>query len=134
MALTVAEWDVLVDYLGGSGTAADTVAQELENGTLATVPHVRFELLAAAREGRQENQVRQLLYGIVVLVMDERVADKAAEVRRTSAASGRNLSTWQCLTAAAAMVHSARLLTASAAGYELIPNLRLRRVDSGPSR
>ena len=125
MALTLAETDALIDYLAGVLPAADAIAEEIENGTLATTPLARFELLAAASPGRQETQLRQLLYGVVILPVDAEVADKAVEVRRAATALGQDLSVGQCLAAATAIVHSARLLTANRRLYDGIPNLRL---------
>lgn len=125
MALTLAGTDVLIDYLAGALPAADIVAEEIENGTLAATTLARFELLSAASAGKQEMQVRQLLLGILLLPFDEAVADRAVELRRTLAGEGRVLSHAACLTAATAIVHSARLLTADRAAWEGIPNLRL---------
>jgi len=49
LALTIADTDVLIDYLRGRNPAADRVAAELDRDSLYTTVITRFELMAGAR-------------------------------------------------------------------------------------
>ncbi len=65
--MTVADSDVLIDYLAGLAELAGIVAAELEMGTLRTTVVNRFELLAGARTPLQQDAVRQLLAAVPAL-------------------------------------------------------------------
>jgi predicted nucleic acid-binding protein len=74
--LTIADTDVLVDYLSGVNPSADRVAAELDHGSLATTAITRFELLCDARDPRQQAKIRELLTLIPTLLFDA-AADRA---------------------------------------------------------
>ena len=61
--MTIADTDVLIDFLAGRGLA-DLVASELDRGTLCTTVVTRFELLCGARTHKQETVFRQLLQSL----------------------------------------------------------------------
>ncbi len=59
--MTIADTDVLIDYLAGRADAASQVVIELERGTLQTTVITQFELLAGARSPKQRETILQLL-------------------------------------------------------------------------
>lgn len=63
--MTIADTDVLIDYLTGRGGAAILVAAELRRGTLQTTVVTRFELLGGAR-GDAIGMGDSLIAGIVL--------------------------------------------------------------------
>ena len=81
--MTVADTDVLIDFLAGAEPSATRVAEELDRGSLHTTVVCRFELLSGARNARQQTAIRELLAAIPTLSLDEEAADRAAEVRRS---------------------------------------------------
>src|SRR6202011_6158394 len=83
LEMTIADTDVLIDFLAGQGDTAALVAAELERGTLQTTVWTRFELLAGARTSGQQETLRQLLGAIPSLALDPAAADLAAQVRRS---------------------------------------------------
>ena len=91
MAMTVADTDVLIDFLSNRAPGADRIAQELERGQLATTAINRFELLAGVRTRRQEKAVHDLLAALLTLPLDQPAADEAAEIRRTLDLAGASI-------------------------------------------
>ena len=125
--MTVADTDVLIDFLAGSEPAAEWVASELERGSLLTTVITRFELLSGARNARQENSIRQLLDAVPALELDDEAADKAAEVRRSLDRLGASIGMADSLIAGIVLVHNAVLLTRNRRHFERVPELRLAR-------
>ena len=123
--MTVADTDVLIDFLAGAEPAAEWVASELERGSLLTTVITRFELLSGARNPRQENSIRQLLAAVPALELGDEAADKAAEVRRSLDRSGASIGMADSLIAGIVLVHSAVLLTRNRRHFESVPELRL---------
>ncbi len=123
--MTVADTDVLIDFLAGSEPAAEWVAVELERGSLLTTVISRFELLCGARNPRQESSIRQLLAAVPALELDDEAADKAAEVRRSLDRSGASIGMADSLIAGIVLVHNAALLTRNRRHFERVPELRL---------
>ncbi|MGH9783330.1 MAG: VapC toxin family PIN domain ribonuclease, partial [Terriglobia bacterium] len=62
--MTIADTDVLIDFMAGHEPAARRVALELERGSLRTTVVTRFELFCGARNARQEADIRQLLAAV----------------------------------------------------------------------
>ena len=123
--MTVADTDVLIDFLAGSEPAAGWVAAELERGSLLTTVISRFELLSGARNPRQENSIRHLLAAVPALELDDEAADKAAEVRRSLDRSGASIGMADSLIAGIVLVHGGVLLTRNRRHFERVPELRL---------
>jgi predicted nucleic acid-binding protein len=123
--MTVADTDVLIDFLAGAEPAAGWVATELERGSLFTTVITRFELLSGARNSRQENSIRQLLAAAPALDLGDEAADKAAELRRRLERSGASIGMADSLIAGIVLVHSALLLTRNRRHFERVPELRL---------
>jgi predicted nucleic acid-binding protein len=123
--MTVADTDVLIDFLAGAEPAAERVASELERGSLLTTVITRFELLSGARNSRQENSIRQLLAAVPALELGDEAADKAAEVRRSLDRSGAAIGMADSLIAGIVLVHRGVLLTRNRRHFERVPELRL---------
>jgi predicted nucleic acid-binding protein len=123
--MTVADTDVLIDFLAGSEPAAEWVAIELERGSLLTTVISRFELLSGARNSRQEHSIRQLLAAVPALGLGDEAADKAAEVRRSLDRSGASIGMADSLIAGIVLVHGAVLLTRNRRHFERVPELQL---------
>ena len=82
LAMTIADTDVLIDYLAGKGEA-DAVEQLLRHGALRTTVISRFELLSGAKNAKQLARLVQLLEAVPSLGLDDAAADAASEIRRS---------------------------------------------------
>jgi tRNA(fMet)-specific endonuclease VapC len=123
--MTVADTDVLIDYLSGEGPAADRVGREIEKGRLWTTVITRYELLAGARGGRQEDQVRELLAVVPALILDEEAADRAAALRRSLEAKGQGIGMADSLLAGIVLANAGSLLTRNRRHFERVAGLHL---------
>jgi len=123
--MTVADTDVLIDFLTGVGPAVEIVAAELGRGSLRTTAITRFELLSGARSPRQEAAIVQLLASIPALPLDEVAADRAAEVRRSLDRSGAAIGMADSLIAGIVLQHGATLLTRNRRHFERVPALQI---------
>jgi tRNA(fMet)-specific endonuclease VapC len=124
LALTVADTDVLIDYLAGKGEA-DTVERLLRRGGLRTTVITRFELLAGGKSAKQLASLLQLLAAIPSLGLDAAAADAASEIHRSLERSGNAISMADCLIAGIAICSNAALLTRNRRRFERVPGLRL---------
>lgn len=123
--MTVADTDVLIDFLAGVEPAAAQVAAELERGSLKTTAVNRFELMSGARNARQESLTVRLLAAIPALPLDEAAADRAAAVRRSLERSGAAIGMADSLIAGIVLHHNANLLTRNRRHFERVAGLRL---------
>jgi len=80
--MTIADTDVLIDYLAGKGEAG-AVEQLLRHGALRTTVISRFELLSGAKNAKQLARLVQLLEAVPSLGLDDAAADAASEIRRS---------------------------------------------------
>jgi predicted nucleic acid-binding protein len=123
--MTVADTDVLIDFLVGAEPAAARVAAELQRGTLCTTAISRFELLAGARSPRREAAIRELLAAVTTLPLDEEAADRAAEVRRLLERAGEPIGMADSLIAGITLARGAILLTRNRRHFERVRGLLL---------
>jgi tRNA(fMet)-specific endonuclease VapC len=123
--MIVADTDVLIDFLRGTGGGADQVELELERGSLATTVITRFELLAGARSDHQRSTVLVLLEGLVTLPLDEESADRAADVRRSLQAEGLDIGMADSLIAGITLERGAILLTRNRRHFDRVDGLVL---------
>jgi len=123
--MTIADTDVLIDFLTGQGEAAGIVAVGLEHGTLQTTVVTRFELLAAARTPGQLETLQQLLGAVPALSLDPGAADRAARVRRTLEARGEPIGMGDSLIAGIVLQHEGTLLTRNRRHFERVEGLRI---------
>jgi tRNA(fMet)-specific endonuclease VapC len=132
MAMTVADTDVLIDFLSNRAPGADRIAQELERGQLATTAINRFELLAGVRTRRQEKAVHDLLAALLTLPLDQPAADEAAEIRRTLDLAGASIGMGDSLIAGVVRFHDAHLVTRNRRHFDRVRGLKLSLVASAP--
>lgn len=125
MALTIADTDVLIDFLGGQAPGAARVAAALERGELATTAVTRFELRAGARGPKQERVLRELLEAIPTLALDALAADRAAAVRRDLERRGVGIGMADSLIAGIVLTTRGTLLTRNRRHFDRVPDLRL---------
>jgi tRNA(fMet)-specific endonuclease VapC len=122
--MTIADTDVLIDYLAGKGEA-DRVERLLRRGALRTTVITRFELLSGARSPQQFARMVQLLAAIPSLALDDSAADTASEIRRSLERSGNAIGMADSLIAGIVMSNAGSLLTRNRRHFERIPGLEL---------
>ena len=109
--MTIADTDVLIDYLAGKGEA-EAVESLLRRGVLRTTVVSRFELLSGARSAKQLAHLVQFLSAVPALVLDEAAADAASEIRRSLDRTGNAIGMADSLIAGIVISNGAALLTA----------------------
>ena len=122
MAITVADTDVLIDFLRGRDS--DVLQSELLNGTLASTVITEFELLSGSTGSAREHVV-DLLKGIEILPLDRSASRTAAGVRQALEGRGQPIGTADYLIAGICLVRGARLLTRNVRHFERVPGLQL---------
>jgi predicted nucleic acid-binding protein len=125
MAMTVADTDVLIDYLHGAEPGAGLVAEGIEKGLLRTTAITRFELWSGVRTARQETALRDLLGAVPALPLDDSGADEAARIRRTLDRAGVSIGMADSLIAGIVVANAAGLLTRNREHFDRVPGLRL---------
>jgi tRNA(fMet)-specific endonuclease VapC len=123
--MIVADSDVLIDALRGREPARGRIAEELEKGALATTSLSVFELLSGAKTSSAKKNVRRLLDAVLILPLDERASEAAAEVRKTLEAKGITIGMADYLIAGICLSRSASLLTRNKSHFERISDLTL---------
>lgn len=123
--MIVANSDVLIDALRGREPAKGRIAEELGKGALATTAVSVFELLSGAKTAAAKKNVRRLLDAVLILPLDERAGETAAEVRKKLEAKGATIGMADYLIAGICLSRSAILLTRNKNHFERIPNLTL---------
>jgi predicted nucleic acid-binding protein len=124
MALTVADTDVLIDFLAGKGKSAERVSREMERGKLVTTTIARFELLSGMTP-KSEKALRAILEAIPALPLDSAGADRAAEVRRVLERSGESIGMGDSLIAGIVLEAGGELLTRNTKHFARVRGLRL---------
>lgn len=122
--MTIADTDVLIDYLAGKGEA-DTVERLLRRGALSTTVITRFELLSGAKNPKQVLRLHQLLEVVPSLVLDEPASDAASEIRRSLDESGTGIGMADSLIAGIVIARDGTLLTRNRRHFERVPGLKL---------
>jgi tRNA(fMet)-specific endonuclease VapC len=127
--MTVADTDVLIDFLGGVDPGFSRVRSSLEKGQLDTTVITCYELLAGATNPRQEARISDLLRALRVLPLEAAAADSAARIRLTLGRRGEAIGMADCLIAGIVMVQGALLLTRNRRHFERIKELRLADLE-----
>jgi tRNA(fMet)-specific endonuclease VapC len=127
--MTIADTDVLIDYLAGRNEAAAQVAAELALGTLVTTVVTRFELLAGARTPRQQETIRQLLELVPALSLGPAAADRAAGVRRTLELRGEPIGMGDSLIAGIVLENRGTLMIRNRRHFERVAGLPLLQIS-----
>jgi tRNA(fMet)-specific endonuclease VapC len=122
--MTIADTDVLIDYLAGKGEA-DAVERLLRHGALRTTVISRFELLSGAKNAKQLARLVQLLEAVPSLELDDAVADAASEIRRSLERSGNPIGMADSLIAGIVTANGGTLLTRNRRHFERIPGMKL---------
>lgn len=122
--MTIADTDVLIDYLAGKGEA-DAVEQLLLRGAIRTTVISRFELLSGAKNAKQLARLRQLLEVVPSLALDDAAADAAGEIRRSLERSGNSIGMADSLIAGIVTSNHGTLLTRNRRHFERVPGIRL---------
>jgi tRNA(fMet)-specific endonuclease VapC len=122
--MTIADTDVLIDYLAGKGEA-DAVERLLRLGTLRTTVISRFELLSGARSPMQLALLVQLLGAVPSLDLDDAAADEASAIRRSLERSGKGIGMADSLIAGIVKRNGGTLLTRNRRHFERVPGITL---------
>jgi tRNA(fMet)-specific endonuclease VapC len=120
----VADTDVLIDFLSGTG-AAGRIRLELETGALGTTAITAFELVSGARDNRQVSAVDRLLEALSILPADASAARLAGEIQRKLAAEGIGIGMADALIGGICLNHNALLLTRNRRHFQRVPGLKL---------
>jgi tRNA(fMet)-specific endonuclease VapC len=123
--MTIADTDVLIDFLSASEPAAGRVRKELQDGNLATTVITRFELLSEARSARALRAIGQLLDSVRTIELDRAAADRAAAVRRLLERKGSTIGMADSLIAGIVLNVSGVLLTRNRRHFERVEGLAL---------
>jgi tRNA(fMet)-specific endonuclease VapC len=124
MAVFIADTDVLVDFLRGSGEA-EHISIELKTGRLCATTITAFELWAGAKNPRQAVMVESLLSALTILPLDISSAKRAAEIHRSLSETGTTIGMADSLIAGIVLDRDAILITRNRKHYQRIPGLRL---------
>ena len=119
--MTIADTDVLIDYLAGKGEA-DAVERLLGRGALRTTVISRFELLSGAKNAKQLARLVQLLRAVPSLALDDTAADAASEILERS---GYPIAMADSLIAGIVTSNGGTLLTRNRRHFERVPGIRL---------
>lgn len=122
--MTIADTDVLIDYLAGKGEA-DAVERLLRRGGLRTTVISRFELLAGAKNAKQLAGLVQLLAAIPSVELDDAAADTASEIHKSLERSGNTIGMADSLIAGIVVANGGSLLTRNRRHFERIASLKL---------
>ena len=122
--MTVADTDVLIDFLEGQG-AAQEVAAELSAGRLWTTVISYFELMSGAHDRKKAEKIRALLDALENLPLDREAADRAAGLRRQLERTGLGIGMADSLIAGIVVVQGAALMTRNRQHFKRVPGLVL---------
>jgi predicted nucleic acid-binding protein len=123
--MTVADSDVLIDFLRGHEPGRSKIALELSTGRLTTTAINAFELLSGALAKRDQKKVATLLEAMLVLPVEGRAAEIAAQIRRDLEADGKGIGMADYLIAGVCLAHGAALLTRNLDHFRRVPELQL---------
>lgn len=122
--MTIADTDVLIDFLAGKGEA-DAVEQLLLRGALRTTVISRFELLSGARSRKQLARLRQLFGAVPSLELDNAAADAASEIRSSLERTGNPIGMADSLIAGIVTCNGGKLLTRNRRHFERVSGITL---------
>jgi tRNA(fMet)-specific endonuclease VapC len=122
--MTIADTDVLIDFLAGRGEA-DAVERLLRVGAIRTTVISRFELLCGVKSGKQLARLVQLLEAVPSLGLDDTAADAASEIRRSLERLGESIGMADSLIAGIVTSSGGTLLTRNRRHFERVPGIRL---------
>ena len=127
--MTLADTDVLIDFLAGREPAAERVARELESGNLWTTVITRFEMLSGARSARATKIIGELLDSMKIVPLDVSAADRAANIRRALERKGVGIGMADSLIAGIVLHVGGALLTRNLRHFQRVEGLDLVRFE-----
>jgi predicted nucleic acid-binding protein len=122
--MTIADTDVLIDFLSNRGEAA-RVHDLLARGVLYTTVITRFELLSGAKNPRALGRLMDLLDAVPALDLDTGAADAASEIRRSLEQVGHYLGMADSLIAGIVLSNGGTLFTRNLQHFERVQGLKL---------
>lgn len=122
---TIADSDILIDFLRGYGPIRDGLAPGLARRLVATTTISHFELLGGVAALPDIEAAILLLARCRPLPLDDRAAAYAANVDRELRAQGLRLQTADTLVAGIALAHGLPLLTRNLRHFDRVPGLLL---------
>jgi predicted nucleic acid-binding protein len=117
--LAVLDSTVLIDFLRGRPAVTRVATLRLQ-GDVAATTAINIEEIVRGLRPREQRAVDALVAGLVVLPIDEAAARTAGGWRREFAAKGKTLWQADCLIAAAAERHGARLCTGNPKDFPMV--------------
>ena len=127
MAMTVADTDVLIDFLAGREPAFFQVGKEITFGRLLTTSVTRFELMSGVRTAKQRHEIETLLGCVPTLPLDADEADRAANVRRQLEVQGQGIGFADSMISGIVLERGATLMTRNLRHFERVPGLAMFR-------
>jgi tRNA(fMet)-specific endonuclease VapC len=127
--MIIADTDVLVDFLRGSG-AASRVELELSTGNLATTVVAVFELIQGVKDLSGEQAVKSLLSGMALLPLTAESAERAGQIRRQLRKRRQDIGVADSLVAGICLTHAGILLTRNREHFERVADLSLATLSS----
>ena len=127
--MTLADTDVLIDFLAGREPAAERVAHQLESGNLWTTVITRFEMLSGARSTRETKIIAELLDSMKILPLDVSAADRAADIRRALERKGVGIGMADSLIAGIVLNAGGTLITRNMRHFQRVEGLDLVRFE-----
>lgn len=123
--MIVADSDILIDALRGRADAVEWVDGALASASLATTSVTAFELRSGAHTPAVSEKIDTLLAALQVLPLDERAAERAAEVRQALEKKGTPIGMADYLIAGICLTRSRALLTRNRSHFQRVPGLEL---------
>jgi tRNA(fMet)-specific endonuclease VapC len=120
----IADSDVLIDFLRGSGQA-ERIAYEIKAGSLYTTAISAFELWSGAKASQQLAAVETLLAALMILPLDPASARNAGEIRRELEAKKNPIGMADSLIAGICRERGGVLITRNKKHFERVPHLKL---------
>lgn len=128
MDLVVLDTDVFSMFFRGdprSGRYDEDVRGKIRCLSFASVAELRFGAIAAGWGERRRQQLEAAIARAVILMADDPVTVRWAEVKAARQRIGHPIASEDCWVAATALRHDLPLATHNAADYRDIPGLRI---------
>ena len=121
--------DLLIDYLRGWQPVRSRLQQISANGQLQTTVINQFELLAGARQPKEELAVRELLATLDIISLDAEASGLAGKLRCDLLATGEDIGMADSLIAGIALARNLPLFTRNRKHFERVSNLKLIELE-----
>ena len=122
--MTIADTDVLIDYLKGKGLH-ERIAFEIKTGKLATTAISAFELWVGCRSEKELDSIKTLLSALTIIPLTEKSAERSGEVKRILDIEGQTIGMAESLIAGITLENQGVLITRNKKHFERIKGLHL---------